>query len=179
MSDARQAIFQAIGAANDPQKPEDIIANEARILIENPSALRPGFTALSNLERFIEKATSERVTATVSQVGFLSGVPTEVAAYLTRSNLQPQIALQPRSALTELDWGDVTSHHDPSPNETVAVSIADLAVAETGSVVFLSAHDAPTLMNFLPLHHIVVVSSDLIHRHLEDVFAFVGSGPEK
>ncbi|MCP5073832.1 MAG: hypothetical protein GY947_11135 [Rhodobacteraceae bacterium] len=179
MSEARQAIFQAISAANGPQASADLIAAEATALIDTQSNLRPEFSGKNNLERFIEKATSERVTATVSQVASLSDVPGEVAGYLRQADLASEIALQPRAELIALEWGDVKIHHDPSPNEPLAVSIADLAIAETGSVVFLSAPDAPTLMNFLPLHHIVVVNSDLIHRHLEDVFAFVGTGPEK
>ncbi len=178
MSDAREAIFQAIRSANGAKAPVVQIAAEAQALIDNPSQLRPRFTGQSNLDRFIEKATSERVTATVSRAGALSDVPCDVAAYLTRSGLARRIALQPRSALTGLNWGDVNCHHEPSPNEPVAVSIADLAIAETGSVVFRSAPDAPTLMNFLPLHHIVVVRQDLIHRHLEDVYAFFGSSQE-
>ncbi len=176
MSEARQTIFKAIRSANGMQKSAKQVLADAKALIEEPSKRRPRFTSQSNLERFIEKATSERVTATVSEVSNLAAVPGEVAAYLKAASLPPIIAMQPRAALTELSWGDTEFHHDPSANEAVAVSIADLAVAETGSVVFLSAPDAPTLMNFLPLHHVVVVKSDLIHRHLEDVYPFVGDG---
>ncbi|MFD3189949.1 lactate utilization protein C [Sedimentitalea sp. HM32M-2] len=176
MSEARDAIFQAIRGANGPLAAADRIAAEAKALIGEPAALRPGFTGQNNLDRFIEKATSERVTATVSQVAALADVPAEVAAYLDRVALPGMIALQPRAELTGLDWGDIRCHNEPAANEPVAVTIADLAVAETGSVVFGSARDAPTLMNFLPLHHVVVVRQSLIRRHLEDVFDFVGPG---
>lgn len=176
MSVARHLIFQAIRSANGTQKPVEKILADSKALINNSSQLRPGFTEQSNLERFIEKATSERVTATVVEVSSLAAVPGEVAIYLEGASLPPVVAIQPRAVLTKLDWGDILVHHDLSANEPVAVSIADLAIAETGSVVFQSAPDAPTLMNFLPLHHVVVVRSDLIQRHLEDVYPFIGSG---
>ncbi|MCP4385362.1 MAG: hypothetical protein GY798_28780 [Hyphomicrobiales bacterium] len=175
---ARQTIFQAIRSANGTQKPVEQVLADAKALIEEPSKRRPRFTQQSSLERFIEKATSERVTATVAQVSALADVPGAVADYLQSASLAPNIAVQPRATLARLDWSGIEIHHDPSADEPVAVSIADLAVAETGSVVFLSAPDAPTLMNFLPLHHVVVVKSDLIQRHLEDVYPFVGAGQD-
>lgn len=175
MSDARNAIFQAIRSANGPDKPAADIAAQADALLENVDALRPGFTAQSNLERFVEKATSERVTATVSEVDALTDVPGLVADYLAQKALPARIALQPRAALTDLDWSQIQTHHEPAPNEAVAVSMADLCVAETGSVVFRSAEDAPVLLNFLPLHHLVVVKKDQVHRHVEDVFKVFGT----
>lgn len=174
MSDARDAIFSAIRAANGPPGPEDRIAAEARALLDDRDQLRPGFPDLGNLERFVQKATSDRVTATVAEVGALSAVPDEVSNYLSGLSLPRTVALQPRAELAGLDWKDIRTHHDPAPDEAVAVSVADICVAETGSVVFRSAGDAPVLLNFLPLHHLVVVKTDLIHRHLEDVFAVVG-----
>ncbi|MCP5087597.1 MAG: hypothetical protein GY952_12435 [Rhodobacteraceae bacterium] len=178
MSDARNAILQNIRTANGALPPASEIEAAAAALIENPGDLRPSFSDQDNRSRFVEKATSERVTATVSEVAHLRDVPEAVKAYLAQASVPLQVALQPRGALTELNWDGIKTHSAPSPNEPAAVSIADLAVAETGSVVFLSAPDAPVLMNFLPLHHIVVVSAELIHRHLEDVFAIVGKAQQ-
>jgi len=179
MSGARDGIFHAIASALGPRdrSAADIRA-AADALVQDADRYRPTFSGQSNLDRFIEKATSERVTATVEKLDGLPAVPQAVSRYLDRAGLDAEIALQPRSSLTALDWGGVRTHHAPSPDEPAALSIADLAVAETGSVVFLSGADAPTLMNFLPLHHLVVVEESKIHRHLEDVFAVVGARPE-
>lgn len=180
MTDARDTILGTIRSVLGPDRPgPDAIAAEAAALVADPSPFRPKFDAGDTLARFIAKATSERVTATVSEVSRMDAVPGEVSAYLARTGLTASIALQPRAVLTELDWHGIEVHHAMAPDEPVAVSIADLAVAETGSVVFLSAGDAPTLMTFLPLHHIVVVEASLVRRHLEDVFEFVGGGPER
>lgn len=175
---AREAIFARIRQANGPDAQPLDIDGEAAALIANPDDLRAGFQDQSNLERFIEKATSERVTATVTQIKGMNAVPAAISDYLDGADLAQEIALQPRASLTALDWGDIAHHSIPAPNEPVAVSIADLAVAESGSVVFQSAPDAPVLMSFLPLHHIVVVPVHLIRRHLEDVFDHFGGGPE-
>ncbi|MGB0670754.1 MAG: LutC/YkgG family protein [Rhodospirillales bacterium] len=178
MSDARSGMLAAIAKANGPAKAAADILGEAQALVGEPDRLRMTFPGQSNLERFIEKATSERVTATVAQIASLADVPAEVGAYLEQSALPLRIALQPREALTTLDWGAIATHAEPAMNEPLAVSIADMAVAETGSVVFLSAPDAPILLNFLPLHHIVLVPEGLIYGHLEDVFTFVGAGAD-
>lgn len=176
MSDVRQSILSDISNALGLREKDAIaIAQEAKNLIADPAIFQPKFDDQRNVERFIGKATSERVTATVASVDTMAKVPSAVTDYLKENELAPTIALQPRKTLMELNWGAIQYHNDIAPNESIAVSIADLAVAETGSVVFLSAPDSPTLMNFLPLHHLVVVEASLIHRHLEDVFTFVGA----
>lgn len=179
MTSPREAIFTAIrrasGAVNsDPDK----IMAEAQELIAEPQGIQPKFAEQSNLQRFLEKAQSDRVTATVSRIDSIQSVPNEIASYIEQNDIKGAVAVQPRTTLTDLDWSEVAIHHDVQPNEPVAVSIADFAVAESGSVVFLSDSDAPTLLNFLALHHIVVARESQIHRHLEDVFKVVGGGQE-
>ena len=177
MTSARNAVFEKIrrasgSAAADAKR----ISADAEALISTPTSFQPQFPDQSNLQRFVAKATSERVTATVSQIDDIQHVPFEVAAYMKKMALPPRIVLQPRAILTGLGWGDIEVDQDLTQDEFVAVSIADLAIAETGSVVFLSGSDAPTLLNFLPLYHVVVVKAALIYRYLEDVFDFVGNG---
>ncbi len=180
MNQGRETILTNIRAAlGHAERSADDIAEEASSLVAEAARFQPKFADQSNLERFIAKATSERVTATVSQVENFGDVPSTVAAYLERNGLPNRIVVQPRPALTTLDWSKLDVHDKPLADETLVVSIADLAIAETGSVVFLSGHDAPTLLTFLPLHHIVVVNAALIHSHLEDVFTFVGHGQKR
>lgn len=180
MTSSREAIFNAIQRASGPiTKDPDSILAAANELIAEPQGVQPKFDEQSNLERFLEKAQSERVTATVSRIDSIESVPSEVVDYVHKNNIQGPIALQPRATLSDLEWSALAIHHDVQPNEALAVSIADFSIAESGSVVFLSDHDAPTLLNFLALHHIVVVRESQIHRHLEDVFTVVGDGQEK
>lgn len=176
MSDAKAAIMADIQRATSPHDAGAIKA-QADALIANPDALRPDFSSQSNIDRFVEKATSERVTATVEMLATRQDIPQAVEKYLSKNDLENRIALQPRKALLDLNWGETETHSNPAQDEAVAVSFADMGIAETGSVVFLSAPDAPVLMNFLSLHHLVVLQLDQILRYLEDVFPAVGLAP--
>ena len=52
----------------------------------------------------------------------------------------------------------------------VALTFAEAAVAETGTLVFASSPAAPTLFNFLALHHLAVVRADDVVPYMEDVW---------
>ncbi len=75
--------------------------------------------------------------------------------------------------LVGLPWGDVAVHHEIALNEPAAVGLADAAIAETGTLVFTSRSDSPTLFNYLPLHHTVFIERDNILRYMEDYWAGV------
>lgn len=173
MSTARQTILAAIACAST-DRPSPMIRTEADALIAAPARLRPEFHAQPLLDRFVEKATSERVTATVQQIIDMAAIPAAVVEYLDRNGLARRLALQPRARLAGLDWSGISVGFAPGPDEPAALTMADLGVAETGSVAFLSAPDAPVLMNFLPLHHLVVLRQTTLLSHLEDVFDRIG-----
>ncbi len=177
MSSARDSILNAVRARTPAPGVHGDIGKAAAALIATPSRYQPQFDQQGNLERFIAKATSERVTASIGRVATVEAVPAEVARYLGDCGLAPSFALQPREELTGLNWTGLETHPGIAADEPAALTIADLAIAETGSVVLRSGLDAPVLMNFLPLHHIVVLHEELIHRHLEDVFGLLGDGP--
>jgi L-lactate dehydrogenase complex protein LldG len=105
----------------------------------------------------------------------LTDLPQAVARYLTEKKLPDRIALQPRQSLTELDWGAISLSHSADENEAVAVTFADAGIAETGSLVFQTAPDAPVLLNFLPLHHLAVLRTSTIERHMEQAFDRFGT----
>jgi L-lactate dehydrogenase complex protein LldG len=173
MSTARQTILAAIARANTDRPAADIRADAAG-LIERFAQLRPDFHGQTLLMRFVDKATSDRVTATVQQLDNIASVPAAVADYLDSNSLGRRLALQPRALLAGLDWAGIDITSTLETNEEVALTLADMGVAETGSVVFLSAPDAPVLMNFLPLHHLVVLRQSTLLSHLEDVFDRIG-----
>ena len=169
MTAARDSILSAVRRAlGSSQKSPETIAAEAADLVADPSQVQPKFAPQTLLDRFIEKVTSERVTATVEKTAAIAEVPSAVARYLFEQRLAPKVVLPPLPALTTLAWGKIVTHHDLAPDEDCVVSLADYAIAETGSVVFLSRPESPTLYTFLPLHHIVVVEVDRILPYLED-----------
>ncbi|MBU2534315.1 MAG: lactate utilization protein [Alphaproteobacteria bacterium] len=170
----RDAILGAIRASLG-HEPADAanVAREAEALIAAPARFQPKFDNETNRSRFMARATSERLTATVDEVGALSDAPGAVRNYLVRANLPLSIARPPAALLRDLDWGDVSGHETLSPDEPVAVNIADWAIAETGTLVFTSRPDSPTLFNYLPLHHVILLDGGKILRYPEDYWAKV------
>jgi L-lactate dehydrogenase complex protein LldG len=174
---SRDAILAKIDRANAGRTATDVAA-EADALIADPTVYRMGVDAGAVQERFIAKATSETVTATVEMLAELADLPAAVSAYLKAKSLAPRIALQPRATFMALNWADMETVDHAQMDEPVAVTFAEAGIAETGSLVFQTAPDAPVLLNFLPLHHLAVVRRGSILPHMEDVFDHFGTTAE-
>ncbi len=169
MSGARARIMARIAEARgEPLPSAQAIAAERAALVPDASATQPTFTEQDTLTRFEAMATSERLTATVAHIGRLEDVPGAVAAYLTYKGLPAEAAIAP--VLADLDWSGIAASTAITPNQPVAVTLAEGGVAETGSLIFRSGPETPMLHNFLGLHHIAVVRKDGIRRYLESVF---------
>ena len=169
MSDARSRIFARIASARGQALPSaEAIAAERANLVPDASATQPTFTEQDTLARFEAMATSERLTATVAHIASLQDVPAAVAAYLAAKGLPAEAAIAP--VLAGLDWSGVNASTAITPNQPVAVTLAEGGVAETGSLIFRSGPDTPMLHNFLGLHHVAVVRKDSIGRYLDSVF---------
>lgn len=173
---ARFKILAAIRAAKGGQDtaPDDI-ARKAAQLVSGADRVQPKFDGLSPIERFVAKATSERVTATVAQVPLIAQVPAAVAEYLQARDRALHLSIQPVAPLTQLDWSGFDLGGDPKQDGGIAVTWAEYGIAETGSVVFRSGPDAPMLLNFLPLCHIVVLAADRIRAYPEDIWPDLGA----
>ena len=174
MSSARSKILGRIRLATATQVADAAyIAAEAAALLPDPTATRPAFEEFSIREKFVERATSERLTATVDEIDDWSAATDTVHNYLKKNNIPLRIALQPKELLANLNWADVEHHEQIAPNELAAVGVADYGIAETGTLVFTSKPDSPTLFNFLGLHHIVLVESKNLLRYMEDYWIIV------
>lgn len=171
---SRDSILAKIDAATEIGSKAAIDA-QASALIFEPDGYRADFAQQPLAERFIEKATSETVTATVEQLASLSDIPASVSAYLAAKGLEPKIAVQPKECLTQLNWSPIDTVDHAQMNEPIAITFADAGIAETGSMVFFTGPDAPVLMNFLPLHHLAVLRRSTIRPYMEDVFDAFGT----
>ena len=153
------------------------VRSAALALLADPAATRPAPGAGSLADRFIEKVTSPRVAATVTRLSSMAEVPAAVSDYLQARGLPPSIALQPNEALQALDWSAFEVHARVAAKEPVAIGIARAGIAETGSLVFHSGPDLAVLGNFLPLHHLVVLSSHKLLPYLDDYAALMADQP--
>lgn len=174
MSD-RSAILGAIRTATRTSKVSPAeIASEAAALVAEPAAVQPDFGGVSLVERFVTKATSERVTATIAHVDAMTEVPAAVAEFLSQRKQLMHVAVQPAAELEQLDWAGFERLDDLADDGGVAVTLAEYGIAETGSVVFRSSPDAPVLLTFLPLLHIVVLEARRILAYPEDLWPHLG-----
>lgn len=90
-------------------------------------------------------------------------IPALIARYLSGHNLPAQIRLAPDPRITGLDWKSQPlleiSSGGTDGSHLVSVTGAFSAVAETGTVALTSGAQTPTLLNFLPENHIVVLDA--------------------
>jgi L-lactate dehydrogenase complex protein LldG len=163
---ARERILGSIRAALGPRDPAAVAARlahppvHARVPVDGDP-----------VAHFLAKLALPTLSASGERIAALAAAPAAVAAYLARNGLPPRVAVVP--ALAGLDWSGLGVHDTIDRNEPAAVSLATAAIAETGSLVFTSAPDAPTLFNYLPLHHLAIVAARDIVRHMEDAWALV------
>lgn len=171
---ARETILRAIRTSLGRAAPDaGAVAREAHALLGDAARFQPRFDGQSNRDRFIERATSERLTATVDAIAALQEAPAAVRRYLGKCGLPRRICHPPAARLRDIDWGDIICHETLSADEPVVVNLADWAIAETGSLVFASHPENPTLYNFLPLHHVILLDAAAILRHPEDYWSRV------
>ncbi|MGF1477145.1 MAG: lactate utilization protein C [Geminicoccaceae bacterium] len=165
---ARAAVLGRIrDRLGSPRASRATIEAEAAALIDDVSSVQPPLD-LPTVDKFVERVTSERLTASIATIDDFSSLPAAVLTYLSDKGLDRNVCIAPDPRLTDLDWQETKVHHQIDPNETVALTIADFAIAETGSFVFTSSPETPTLHNFLPLHHLVAIERAKILPYFED-----------
>jgi L-lactate dehydrogenase complex protein LldG len=174
-SRARRAILERIRAAQG-RSAEANATERATIsgyIARHPRGPAPQPYA-DLLERFRAKAAE--MASSVAIVEGWSVVPPAVARYLTAHALSPRAVMA--ATLVPLDWdgaGMQTEARAPVDEDLVGISRAFCAVAETGTLVFLSDADSPPTINLLPETHIAVLPASRIVATMEDAFDLIRS----
>ncbi len=154
---------------------EEILSNiRGRRTRSAPRPVPYKIPALSKdaLAQFIERARA--CGAEVRQLASAKDIPMAVAETLRDRNLPAVVHLPPDAQHDALPWdtapGLTTTHEVPGGDDT-ALSTAPFAIAETGTLVFLSDTAHPASWHFRPGLEIAIVRSDCILPHLESVLA--------
>ncbi|MCA0404946.1 MAG: lactate utilization protein [Proteobacteria bacterium] len=132
---------------------------------------RAQLDAAGKLALMIEKL--EGVQATVQKLASAAEVPNAVAEYLRANNLPASIRHGEDERLASLDWGKTALEVKRGPSDghdLAALSHAESALAETGTLVLLSGPDNPTTLNFLPDHHLVVLKASDVTGDMESLW---------
>lgn len=166
---ARTTLFARL-----KQNTQQVTPPDPSSLLTDLGDIRPALAASTIIDSFIAKATSERLTATVEELAGWSAIPAAVARYQLHNGITASPVTGPDPRLTGLAWGSIEPTQTLEPNTALAVSVADYGIAETGSLVFTSGTETPSLTNYLPLHHIAIVERAKILAYLDDYWRAAG-----
>lgn len=168
MTDARERILsrvrQSLGRGELDQASQERL--EQRIA-EPPHYHQARFEG-DGLQHFIDKLASPALTASAEQLTGFGDLRSAVQAYLEQHQLAPRVCITTDPRLQQLNWAGIETHHDIDRNEPVSLSVAEAGIMETGSLVFESGVDSPTLHHFLPLHHLAVLELSNLLPYMED-----------
>lgn len=124
------------------------------------------------LGRFRAKA--ESLASTAATVADAAAVPAAVAAFLQAEGLGSQAVATPECA--EYAWataGLEVRTGSAVDADRVGISGCFCAIAETGTLMLLSAPKAPATVSLLPETHVALVSAARIVATMEDAFALL------
>ena len=135
-----------------------------------PEQIQPSYDE-PLVERFKRKALA--VASTMADVDSSNAIPTAVNDYLEQHKLPPEIVIAEDEALVNASWSNsiTVKRGRPADEDRVSVTLAFAGIAESGTVVMLSSKASPTTLNFMPVHHIVVLRASDIVAYSEDVWA--------
>ena len=123
--------------------------------------------------RFLEKHCA--VHGTYDWVDAPNDVMDAVVAYLDRHSITPNVVTGSGKLIDALSWpNECTVERRPAVKlDKVSISEAFVGIAETGTLVLLSAPSAPASHNYLPDDQIVLLDIKRIVRYQEDVWTLL------
>jgi L-lactate dehydrogenase complex protein LldG len=145
------------------------VRNEKR-----PSPYRPAPIDGDPVEQFEKRAKSQ--AAEVRRIASMDDVPAAVADILRSRNLQAIIHLPSTSPSDQLRWQTapgLTQESSPPGPDDASLALAPFAIAETGTLAYASALDAPASWHFRAGLEIAVIRAESILPHLEEVLSKV------
>jgi L-lactate dehydrogenase complex protein LldG len=160
----RDQILERIRAGRSAEKPHPG---------SGPSPQRGQVSGAARKELFVHMA--EAAAASVDQAASRAEVPALIARYLSGHNLPAEARLAPDPRITDLDWASQpllsTSVGGTDGSHPISVTGAFAGIAETGTLALTSGAPSPTLLNFLPETHIVVVDAKDLAGSYEELWA--------
>lgn len=117
-----------------------------------------------------------RMKAELTELRGADAVPGHVSEILKAEGAPMEVAIGSDEGLRSLPWGEAgLAVIDPTgiSSRCAGLSRALCAVAETGSVVFCSGRENPTVVNFMVKYHFAVISREQIVPGFEDLWGII------
>jgi L-lactate dehydrogenase complex protein LldG len=171
--DARTAVLGQLRRALGRARDTDVLRRAIQERLTHPQPnLIPARADLDRWGRLrLFRAQAEAVQTTVHRVDRYRSLPRAVASYLRERNLPLRLVMATHPVLTGIDWSGgmlEIRHGRPQDDDAVGLTTAYAGIAETGTVMLLSAPETPTTLAFLPETALVVLPSARILRAYED-----------
>ncbi|MCK8515678.1 lactate utilization protein [Methylonatrum kenyense] len=126
-----------------------------------------------SVDRFCQRF--EAWAGTWQRVPDASAIPAAVQPLLAEGDA---LAVAAHPLLQQLDWPqDLAREHRHPADCQLAVSVADAAIAETGTLVLCSGPQSPTTLELLPETHVVVLRTETILPDMEAVWRHLQPDP--
>lgn len=155
------AIRKNLGARGDEPGRRGIV----RSRIERcPKGIIPecaGYDLAERIDQFMASLKSQ--DAVVLEVDNLKALPAAIAGQLSEFDIVPRLRHGDDPILSALDWSDTPVEIQAGaiqPDDMTALSRATTAAAETGTLILTSGTDNPSILNFLPETHLVVLMAN-------------------
>jgi L-lactate dehydrogenase complex protein LldG len=117
--------------------------------------------------------------ATASEIASVEDAPVAIAALYAAQTQPVAIHVPDGSPLEQLPWqraGNWSVTCAAPGANAIALSMANYAIAETGTLVFLSGNASPSSWHFLPGVEVALLRKSTILPILEDVFETLARG---
>jgi len=180
---SRDAVLARVRAALGRKGPDDVARAAAHAYIaardRGPRPALPGDLA----ERFLARATE--LASTVERVAAFDAVTAAVGRYVAAlDGISADNSQDPRAGVcwpefATLGWRDAGLAIESRPtvgHDAIGITGCFCAIAETGTLVFVTSAETPTATFLLPETHIAIVRVDQILPAMEDAFARVRAG---
>lgn len=176
----REAVLGRVRKALGKSASDPAALAEAQAYIDARSrGPIPAFDG-DRVSRFIGRAGD--MESTVARIGRREEIPAAIADYLGSLKLAPALVPQqsPRGVcwpeLADLGWSQAGLSIEARPttgDDRLGITGVYCAIAETGTLVFVTGADTPTATTLLPDTHVAVVPAERIVDTMEDAFALI------
>lgn len=169
MNNSREKILTQIRQSTQPM-------NQLQDRLHTlPRGILPERASLSQqklVDLFINQA--RFALANVVIIDELSLAPQAIIDILQQRKLDLSIRASTNLSIDWESYPELTVKYGVAcDSDKVSVTSCFCGVAETGTIVFLSSHESPTTLNFLPEIHIVLLSQKNIVAYYEDAWDLV------
>jgi L-lactate dehydrogenase complex protein LldG len=176
--DARAAVLGRLRRALGRGRDLGALRRTVRERLSQPRAnlipARADLDRHGRIRLFTEQA--EAVQTAVRRLYRYRDLPDAVLEYLRLHNLPPGLAMASDPLLAEVEWRRtmLEIHNGPARDQDlVGLTVAFAGIAETGTLMLLSAPETPTMLAFLPETSLIVLPTERILRAYEDGFALL------